>query len=165
MPTSSSTSSGIPTPAGIWIFESAAVSFVLDTCVLSELLRPRPELAVVGWVRSQPEDFLYLSALTLGELEKGVVKVQNEARRQKLRHWIDHDLARRFAGRILDVDSGVASLWGKLQGRSELAGKKMPVLDGLIAATALHHGFSVVTRNVRDMRASGVDVVDPWRLA
>ncbi|MCG8462371.1 MAG: type II toxin-antitoxin system VapC family toxin [Holophagales bacterium] len=138
------------------------MSFVLDTCVLSELLRPRPEPAVVGWLRSQPEDSLYSSSLTLGELEKGVVEVQDEARRRKLRNWIDHDLARRFAGRILDVDAGVASLWGKLQGRSELAGKKMPVLDGLIAATVLHHGFSVVTRNVRDLRASGVDVVNPW---
>jgi len=138
------------------------MSFVLDTCVLSELVRPKPEPAVVEWVETQAEDRLYLSALTLGEIEKGIAKLKDARRKEKLRTWLEDDLRRRFAGRWIDVTPEIARIWGRIQGEAELAGRKIPVIDGLIAASALHLGFRVVTRNEDHFRASGVEVVDPW---
>lgn len=135
---------------------------MLDTCVVSELIKPKPENAVLDWIGSQAEERLYLSVLTLGELEKGIAKVRDEKREKKLREWVDNDLQERFEGRWIDVDRAVVRRWGRLQGHAEVAGRKMPVIDGLIAATALHLGFAVVTRNTADLVASGVDVVNPW---
>lgn len=138
------------------------MSFLLDTCVISELIKPKPEKAVLDWLGSQSEERLYLSVLTLGELEKGIAKVNDERRGEKLRRWVDQDLQQRFAGRWLDVDGAVARRWGHLQGQAEQSGRKMPVIDGLIAATALHFGFAVVTRNTLDLLASGASIVNPW---
>lgn len=138
------------------------MSFLLDTCVLSELVRPRPEPAVIEWIRAQTEERLHLSVLTIGEIEKGIVKVRDEQRREKLRRWLDEDLRQRFAGRLIDVTPEVARIWGRVQGEAEKAGRKMPVIDGLIAATALCFGWHVVTRNEDDLRASDVEIVNPW---
>ncbi len=138
------------------------MSYLLDTCVVSELIKPRPEPAVVEWIRSQAEDRLFLSVVTLGEIEKGIIKLSDEPRRQKLRDWIEQDLLRRFEGRILDITEEVALRWGQIQGQAERRGRKMPLLDGLIAATALQFGCAVVTRNVADLEPSGVEIVNPW---
>jgi predicted nucleic acid-binding protein len=138
------------------------LNYLLDTCVVSELIKPKPEKAVLEWIGCQAEDRLYLSVLTLGELEKGIAKVRDERRKQKLRHWVDHDLQQRFAGRWLAVDGAVARQWGRLQGEAEASGRKMPVVDGLIAATAIQFGYTVVTRNTVDLVASGAAIVTPW---
>jgi predicted nucleic acid-binding protein len=139
------------------------VSFLLDTGVLSELVKKDPEARVVEWLQSQPEDRLYLSVLTLGELQKGVAKLGRSTRKKALQLWLDEDLRRRFEGRLVGVTEQVALLWGRLQGHAELRGRKMPVLDGLIAATALSLDAAVVTRNVDDFELSGVEIVDPWK--
>lgn len=136
--------------------------YLLDTCVLSELLKKQPQPRVVEWVHRQEEERLCLSALTLGELQKGITKLPGSKRRRSLQAWLDEDLRQRFAGRILDLTPEVALLWGRLQGRAERRGRKMPLLDGLIAATALSAGAAVVTRNKEDMEPSGVETLNPW---
>lgn len=138
------------------------MNLLLDTCVVSELIKSHPEPAVVAFVREQPEERLYLSVLTLGEIEKGIARLADERRQLKLRQWLEVDLQRRFAGRFLDVTPAVASRWGRIQGEAERHGRRMPVIDGLLAATALHYGCAVATRNCADIAASGVEIVNPW---
>lgn len=136
---------------------------VLDTCVVSETVRARPDERVLAWLGAQREGDLHLSVLTIGELAKGIARLGESRRRAELAAWLAEDLGPRFGARLLPVCAEVAARWGELQARAELAGRKMPVVDGLIAATALHHGLAVATRNGTDMAASGVTVVDPWR--
>ena len=138
------------------------MNYLLDTCLISELIKKKPEPRVVEWVREQPEERLYLSVLTLGELQKGIAKLEDQRRAKKLQTWLDDDLLERFAGRILDVTPRVARIWGRIQGRAEANGRRMQVVDSLIAATCLDLGAAVVTRNVEDIEASGVEIVNPW---
>lgn len=137
--------------------------YLLDTCVVSELVRSRRNAAVVEFVDGKPEEALFLSALTIGELEKGVEKLLDPERKDRLRAWIGHDLARRFQGRVLPVDAEVATTWGRMLARSELRGEPLPVVDSLIAATALAHHLVVVTRNTPDLERCGAEVQNPWR--
>jgi predicted nucleic acid-binding protein len=138
------------------------VKFLLDTCVISELVRPRPERNVIRWVDSVDERKLFLSALTLGELEKGIAKLPESSRKSDLRDWLEHDLLERFAERILPVDASVAVAWGKIQGEAERAGTKLPVIDSLLAATAEIHRLTLATRNVADFDRCSATVFNPW---
>lgn len=133
--------------------------FLLDTKVISELVRPKPELKVAAWIEATDEHLLFLSVLTLGEIRKGVMSVKDASRRVVLEAWLDSDLQLRFAGRILPVDEAVADRWGRL---AAAAKSPVPVIDGLLAATALHHNLTLVTRNTKDVVATGVPVFDPW---
>ena len=138
------------------------MSLLLDTCVVSELVKKAPHDAVVTWLSRQDEESLYLSVLTLGELEKGIAKLRASGRRNRLRAWVRRDLAARFADRLLPIDISVAARWGMLTGDAEKRGTPLPIIDSLIAATALERGFSVVTRNVADFERCGVICVNPW---
>jgi len=138
------------------------VTFLLDTCVLSELVKPRPNEKVVRWVDSVDERKLFLSVLTVGELEKGITKLQESQRKAELQGWLKYDLAERFAGRILPVDSAVAIAWGRVQGQAERAGAKLPVIDSLLAATAEIHSLILATRNTADFDRCGATVFNPW---
>ena len=138
--------------------------YLVDTCVISELIKKCPAKEVVAWVREQEELSLFISVLTFGELEKGIVKVDDDRRRQTLRDWVDHDLKRRFAGRVLAFDYEVACRWGAITGEAEKEGSPIPVLDGQLAATALTHGLTFVTRNTSDVAPSSVPVLNPWEL-
>lgn len=138
------------------------MTFLLDTCVISELVKPRPDRKVVGWVDSVDERKLFLSVLTLGELEKGISKLPESSRKSDLREWLEHDLIDRFAERILPVDAAVAVAWGKIQGEAERAGAKLPVIDSLLAATAEIHSLTIATRNVADFVRCGATVFNPW---
>ncbi len=138
------------------------MNYLLDTCLISELIKKTPETRVIEWVRQQPEERLYLSVLTQGELQKGIAKLKDQHRARKLQRWLDDDLLERFAGRVLDVTPAVARIWGRIQGKAEREGRRMQVIDSLIAATALNLGASMVTRNVEDVEASGVEIVNPW---
>lgn len=135
--------------------------FLLDTNVISELVRPRPEPRVKAWVAATDENLLYLSVLTLGEIRRGIASLKEASRRVALEAWLDSDLALRFAGRILPIDQGVADRWGRLAAQ---AGPRapLPVIDGLLAATALHHNLALVTRNISDVKATGVPLFNPW---
>jgi toxin FitB len=139
------------------------MTFLLDTSVISELVKKAPHEAVMSWLGRQHEEGLYLSVLTLGELQKGIAKLSASARRDRLRTWLTRDLAARFANRLLPIDVPVAARWGTLTGDAEKRGTPLPVIDSLIAATALEHGLSVATRNVGDFKRCGVVCVDPWK--
>jgi predicted nucleic acid-binding protein len=138
------------------------VTFLLDTCVISELVKPRPDERVVRWVDAVDERKLFLSVLTVGELEKGIAKLPESPRKASLRDWLENDLAERFAERILPVDAAVAVAWGRIQGAAERAGLKLPVIDSLLAATAEVHGLTLATRNVADFERCGAAVFNPW---
>jgi len=139
------------------------VKYLLDTCVISESIRPRPEAAVLEWLASQNEGDFYLCALTLGELEKGVEKLRRGTKRSRLELWIK-ELENRFGSRILPIDGDVAIHWGHLAGVLESKGKALPVIDGLIASCAIGNGMVLVTRNVQDYYLSGVELFNPWGL-
>jgi predicted nucleic acid-binding protein len=138
------------------------VKYLLDTCLISELVKKEPNLAVVDWLDGQDEQKLFLSVLNLGELQKGISKLPDGAKKDELQAWVALDLVERFTGRILEIDLETALSWGRLQGEAEQAGEKLPVMDSLIAATAAAHGLVVVTRNVKDMERCGAKVCNPW---
>ncbi len=139
------------------------MSYLLDTCVISELARPAPDAGVVRWLEQADETGLYLSVLTLGELEKGIARLAASARRKKIESWVREELAERFSGRLLAVDQRVAERWGRLSGDSESRGEPLPVIDALIAATSLVHGLEVATRNTADLERCGALCFNPWK--
>jgi toxin FitB len=138
------------------------VSWILDTCVLSELVRPRPKASVVRWIGERDEGDLFLSVITIGELEKGIAKLQDSTNRATLEQWVRRDLADRFRGRLLVIDAGVAARWGALVGVSEARGQRLPVMDSLIAATSLQNDLTIVTRNTDDLERCGARCFNPW---
>lgn len=138
------------------------MKFLLDTCLISELVKREPNPGVVNWLDEQDEQTLFLSVLNLGELQKGISKLPEGTKKEELQSWIGLDLVERFIGRILDIDLETALCWGRIQGEAEQAGRNLPVMDSLIAATAAAHGLVVVTRNARDMERCGVRVCNPW---
>ena len=137
--------------------------FLLDTNVVSELVRPRPHPGVVRWIATTNESLLHLSVLTLGEIRNGIASRPDAGRRAKLESWL-HDLVLRFSSRILPIDLAIADRWGRLSGHSKTEGVTLPVIDGLLAATALHNNLVLVTRNVTDIGITGVETFDPWSL-
>jgi predicted nucleic acid-binding protein len=138
------------------------MSLLLDTCVLSEMVKPKPDSRVTAWLSAQRPDALYISTLTLGELQKGIAKLTPCARKTYLETFLHMDIREGFNERTLSIDTGVALAWGNLVAQSEQAGQRMPYIDSLIAATALFHSMTLVTRNTRDMEASGVALLNPW---
>jgi predicted nucleic acid-binding protein len=135
------------------------LSYLIDTNVLSEIRRKTPDVKVIEWVNSRPATSLYLSVLTLGELRKGIDSLADSKRRQKLVDWLETELPLFFAGRILKIDEGVADQWGRLLAA---AGRTMPAIDSLLGATAAHHGLTMVTRNSKDFKNLGLNVLNPW---
>jgi len=136
--------------------------FLLDTNVISELVRPKPEPKVTAWIDATDESLLYLSVLTMGEIRKGIASLRDPSRRVALEAWLDSDLVIRFAHRILPIDQPVADRWGRITAQVAAAKSSLPVIRGLLAATAIHHNLTLVTRNTRDVVAAGVPVFNPW---
>ena len=139
------------------------MKYLLDTCVISELVKIRPKKKVVDWITQNNEGNFYVSSLTFGEIHKGIEKLPKSIRKNTLHQWVEHDLKERFRNRILSVDLNVAMIWGKIQAKTELDGKPMPAIDGLIAATGMAHDLTVATRNIADMEQSGVTLLNPWK--
>ncbi len=137
--------------------------YLLDTNVVSELIKREPDLSVLRWVDERDEGTLFLSVVTFGEIQKGIKKLSDGKRAEHLQAWVDQDLAKRFEGRILPIDLDVAFTWGKILGVSEKNGLKLPVIDSLIAATAITHNLVVATRNVHDLERCQASVHDPWQ--
>lgn len=138
------------------------MNYLLDTCLISELAKSKPDEKVVDWVLSENETSFYISVLTLGELYKGVEKLPESKKKEELRIWIEDELKNRFQSRIISIDMRVSILWGKIQCLAEKNGKPMPAIDSLIAATGIAYDLTVVTRNVADMEQSGVKLLNPW---
>jgi len=138
------------------------VSFLLDTNVVSEWVKPRPDPGVVAWLAEADEDRVFISVITLAELRHGIERLAAGARRKRLDEWLHHDLPLRFEGRILSVDAMVADVWGQMVAHREAAGRPIGPMDAFIAATAQVHQLTLVTRNASDFKASVPDVIDPW---
>lgn len=134
---------------------------LLDTCVVSELTRPKPNPELARWFASEQAEDLYLSAITIGEIRRGTAQLAPGRRRAALTAWVDK-LSRSFAGRVLPVDEAVAARWAEIAARAERSGKPKPLADGLIAATAVQHDLTVATRNVDDFEPFGVLIFNPW---
>lgn len=137
------------------------MSYLLDTNVLSELKRKSADSGVVSWFSQRPPATLYLSVLTLGEIRKGIEGVSEETRRQTLLDWLETDLPSFFMGRIMAVDGSVADRWGRI---IAVAGRPLPAIDSLLAATALEHDLVLVTRNVKDFAGLPVQLFNPWSI-
>lgn len=136
--------------------------FLLDTNIPSELTRPHPQPSVSQWLENADDEQLCLSVISLGEILKGITVLPASKRRNGLQQWLDETLRPWFAGRILSVDASIAERWGVLAGHCKLKGRPLKVADGFIAATALEHDLTIVTRNVRDFEGLGVEVLNPW---
>ncbi|MGH9883059.1 MAG: type II toxin-antitoxin system VapC family toxin [Pyrinomonadaceae bacterium] len=138
--------------------------FLLDTNVISELVKPRPEVNVTDWIEGTDESLLYLSVLTLGEIRRGIAALPQSRRRATLEAWLDKDLRTRFEDRILIIDQGVADRWGLLTAAARNSGIVLPVIDGLLAATALEHNLTLATRDIGQIPSMGVAVFNPWQM-
>jgi toxin FitB len=138
--------------------------YLLDTNVISELTKLRPESKVVSWFQATSEDLLYLSVFTIGEIRKGIDSLPRSNKRALLESWLANDLVLRFAGRILDVNLDIAERWGLISSQAKMAGAPLAVVDGLMAATAQHYNLTLVTRNTKDVRVAGINTLNPWQL-
>ncbi len=137
--------------------------FLLDTHVISELIRPEPEPKVVHWIDAIDEALLFLSVLTIGEIRKGINLHPDSGRRAKLEAWLASDLRARFEDRILPIDEAVAERWGLLAANARREKRhNISVVDCLLAATAQHHDLILVTRKVDDLASTGVQWFNPW---
>lgn len=136
--------------------------YLLDTNVLSELVKPRSDPAVKAWIGAHSQLDLYTSALVLGEIARGVEQMAPGWRRDELEQWLVHDLPRQFEGRVLGIDVDVALAWGRLTAEGKRAGRELRVVDGLLLATAAARKLTVATRNIQDFEGRGVPVVNPW---
>ena len=136
--------------------------YLLDTNVLSEFSRDRPEPRVVEWLKTQPIARLFLSVVTIGEIRKGLTVLPEGRRRTELVTWFHTELLSWFRNRILPVTHSIADRWGVLDGQGQLKGTPLNTADGMIAATALEHDLTLVTRNVKDFAGLGVAILNPW---
>ena len=135
------------------------MSYLVDTNVLSELRRKQPDARVLQWFSQRPAGALYLSVLTVGEIRKGVELLTDAHRRLLLLDWLETELPAFFSGRILPIDAGVADRWGRIVA---MAGRPLPAIDSLLVATAVQHGLTFATRNLRDVQGLGAQVLSPW---
>jgi len=136
--------------------------FLLDTNCISEAVSLKPDPNVENWVRAVDQALLYLSVLTLGEIRKGLAGLAQGKRRTRLETWLEIEVQARFSGRILPIDAAVADRWGLLAADAKRKGKPVSVVDGLLAATALHHNLTIVTRNVADFSGFSLPILNPW---
>ncbi len=138
------------------------MKYLLDTCVISELVTKIPNPKVVEFIDSLDLDDVFLSVITIGEIVKGIEKLSGSKRKQKLNDWLKEDLLARFDGKIIPLDIDALIEWGTLTARVESKGKPMPAIDSLIAATVSIHKMTLVTRNVDDFASAGIEIVNPW---
>lgn len=137
------------------------MKYLLDTCALSELTKPKPAPSVLAWLEAADPDSLALSVLTLGELEQGVEALRPGKRKRELRGWLD-GLRESYADRVLEVTADIAVAWGRANAAISAKGRTVPAIDGLIASTAMAHSLIVVTRNTKHMATMGARALDVW---
>jgi toxin FitB len=138
------------------------VSFLLDTNVISEWAKLRPEPKVISWLADVDEDRVFISVASVAEIRRGIELMTAGARRERLEAWLTEELPDRFEGRILSIDRGIANGWGVMMARAQKAGLTLGSRDAFFAATAHVHGFVLVTRNVRDFQPVGIGTLNPW---
>jgi toxin FitB len=136
--------------------------FLLDTNVPSETVRPAPDSRVIAWIEAQPLESLFISVVSFGEWHKGITLLPSTKRKAELQAWLDTSVLNLFSGRILPMSQVIAQRWGFLEVQRQLAGRTLHVPDAQIAATALEHGLTLVTRNVKDFEGMGLTILNPW---
>jgi toxin FitB len=139
-----------------------SLRYLLDTCVLSEFVKPRPEPKVVDWLNGVDTGRVFLSAVTIGEIQLGISNLPASNRRTELEIWLDGTLPTQFSDRVLPLDADTFVVWGQMTAQQRRQGQPMAVMDSLIAATALHHKMVLVTRNVADFQSTGLSLLNPW---
>jgi toxin FitB len=139
------------------------VSYLLDTNVISEATKKYPDARLQDWLAAQPNESLFLSVITIGEIRHGLLLLDDGKKRRALLRWLGGKIKSLFAGRILPVDIAVMERWAQLQAASGKTGRRLPVMDSLIAATALTHNLTLATRNIADFKAARVALLDPWQ--
>lgn len=138
------------------------MNYLLDTTAIAELVKPRPDRGLLGWLAEIDENRTHLSVVTLGELRRGIDRLPNGKRRARLERWLGEELPARFERRLLPADANVALEWGACRASADHAGRLIDPIDALIAATAITHRLTVVTRNVRHFQAVDVPIICPW---
>ena len=139
------------------------MNYLLDTCVISELVKPAPNRKVIDWLNELPSKTLFLCAITIGEIRKGLTKLPDSGKKERLTLWLN-TLLTEYKKRILPIDLTVCENWGVLQGNAEKAGTPMSSIDGLLAATTYTHNLTLVTRNESDFYPSNIPIINPWKL-
>jgi toxin FitB len=137
--------------------------YLLDTNCVSEAVRLHPEPRVMSWLETAKESLLHLSVLTLGEIRKGVASLASSKRQTLLESWLDTELLVRFSSTILSIDAAIADRWGSLAAAAKSKGRTVSTIDGLLAATAIHHSLTVVSRIDADFAGLLVAVFNPWK--
>ncbi len=140
------------------------MNYLLDTCVISELISRQPNSQVLDWLRTLPSERIFLSALTIGEIQRGIKKLPNSNRKQELSEWLKSELLERFQNRILAIDTEIMLCWGELITDLEKQGRILPAIDSLLAAQALTLGLQFVTRNEKDFAGTGIQIINPWQM-
>lgn len=135
------------------------MSYLLDTNIISEYTKPKPYQKLIEWMSNIPNEDLYISVLTMGEIRKGIQKISSSLLQEKLRKWLEHEIPNWFEDRVLVIDQPICDKWGRI---SIEMGKSLPVIDSLLAATALHHDLALVTRNSKDFCFPSLEVINPW---
>ena len=138
------------------------MNYLLDTCVLSEFTRHQPNVRVIDWLNSIDEEKLFISAITIGEIQRGIERMPDSHRKTELLSWMNDGLITRFTERIVTIDAPTMYLWGSLVARLETVGQTKGVMDSLMIASALQNNLIIVTCNVADFLPSGVQVIYLW---
>jgi predicted nucleic acid-binding protein len=138
------------------------MSYLLDTCVISELVSKQPDERVITWIDDVDDQLVYLSVITIGEIKRGIQKLPESRRKNRLDSWLNEDLLIRFRGRVLAIDIPVMLTWGTLVASLESQGRSLPAIDSLIASITLHYDFQLVTRNEKDFAGTGLIILNPW---
>ena len=136
--------------------------YLLDTCLFSELIKKEPSRSVTQWVLDRDEALFSVSALTFGEIKKGIEKAADHNRKKKLEMWFQDFLIPRFLNKLLSVNGDIANTWGELVAKLEKKGRVLPTIDSLIAATAITHHLHIVTRNTKDFEGLHIPLINPW---
>jgi predicted nucleic acid-binding protein len=139
-----------------------SLQYLLDTCVISEFVRPHPEQKVVEWLNSVDAESVYLSAVTMGEIQLGISQRPPSNRRTELEVWLNEKLPEQFGDRVLALDADTFVVWGKMMAEQKRKGEPLGVMDSLIAATVLQHRMVLVTRNVADFKLDDLSTMNPW---
>ncbi|EJT01799.1 type II toxin-antitoxin system VapC family toxin [Rhizobium sp. CCGE 510] len=137
---------------------------LLDTNLLSEVTKPKPDARVLQWLDRLDEDRSFISIISVAEIRRGVALMDEGRKRDALAEWLARDLTQRFEHRIIPVDEPVALAWGDLMGHAKRSGRGLSSMDGLIAATAVAHDLTLATRNTKDFGGLGIELIDPWIL-
>jgi toxin FitB len=141
------------------------LQYLLDTCIISEFVKPNPEPKVIDWLNAIDPNQVFLSVVTIGEIQFGISLRPPSNRRTELEIWLNQSLFEQFANRILSLDTDIFLTWGQMTAQQRQQGKPMGVMDSLIAAVALRHRMVLVTRNVSDFSAPELSLLNPWELS